>query len=137
MLRRSTSMLLFAAVGVGAYFFLAPAFPKDQSVNVVLGDAAPSIQEVTLRYDPAKGDSDWSRQVTWRFDGSRSRAPRVVHHAPRLPDGDYVIAIEARGAGGVAATEERRVQLRSDSSTSIDVSEATLAAFQPKAEGGR
>jgi len=132
----STSLLLFGAVGVGAYFFLAPSLPKDQSVNVVLGDAAPNVNEVTLRYDSAKGDTDWSRQVTLRFDSSAG-APRVVHHEARLPDGEYVIAIEARGAAGTAATAERRVDLRGGSSTSIDVSEAAMAALRPRAEGPR
>lgn len=134
--RRSTTLLLFGAVAIGAYFLLAPSFPKDQNVNVVLGDAAPQVREVTLRYDPAKGENDWSRQVTLRFD-SQAGAPRVVHHQARLPDGDYVISIEARGAAGMAASTERRVQLRGESSTSVDISEAALAALRPTASEAR
>ena len=110
------SLLLFGALGVGAYFLLAPKFPKDQSVNVVLGEAAPQVTEVTMHYGSDK-DGELARDVSLRFD--KGKAPRVVHHEARLPDGDYTVAIEVRGER--TWTKERRVHLEGGSTTQIDV----------------
>jgi hypothetical protein len=118
MINRAGSLLLFGALGVGAYFVLAPKFPKDQSVNVVLGDAAPSVTEVSMHY-ASDQDAELARDVTLRFD--KGKAPRVVHHEARLPDGDYRVAIEVRSDH--VWTKERRVRLEGGS-TSIDVAEA-------------
>jgi hypothetical protein len=116
-MHRAGAMLLFGAVGVGAYFFLSPRFPKDQSVNVVLGDRAPQITEVTMRYASGK-DADLRRDVSFHFD--KGKAPRVVHHEARLPDGDYVVTIEMRGED--VWTKERRVRLEGGSTTQIEAS---------------
>jgi hypothetical protein len=116
-MQRAGAMLLFGAVGAGAYFFLSPRFPKDQSVNVVLGDRAPSITEVTMRYTSDK-DADLKRDVSFHFD--KGKAPRVVHHEARLPDGDYVVTIEMRGDD--VWTKERRVRLEGGSTTQIEAS---------------
>jgi hypothetical protein len=120
---RSGSLLLFGALGAGAYFLLAPRFPKDQSVNVVLGRAAPEVTDVTLHYGSASNDAV-SREVALHFD--HGKAPRVVHHEARLPDGEYVVAIEVKSDRGVWS-DERRVRL-SGGSTSIDVSDHALEA---------
>jgi len=114
---RSGSLLVLGAVGAAAYFFLAPRFPKDQSVNVVLGDSAPTVTAVELHYASASNE-DLSRDVALHFD--RGKAPRVVHHEARLPDGEYVVAIEVRSDHGTWK-DERRVRLQGGS-TSIDVS---------------
>jgi hypothetical protein len=121
-MQRAGAMLLFGAVGVGAYFFLAPRFPKDQSVNVVLGDRAPQVTEVTMRYASQK-DADLRRDVSFHFD--KGKAPRVVHHEARLPDGDYLVTIEMRGAANGEDdvwTKERRVRLEGGSTTQIEAS---------------
>ncbi len=118
-MRRRASLLVFAILGAALYFFLAPRWPKDQSVNVVLGDGASRVREVTLRYESA-GDDAWSREATFLYD--ENKAPRVVHHAPRLPDGDYVVEIELQSDAG-ATTVSRNVALRGGS-TSIDVADA-------------
>jgi hypothetical protein len=125
--QRSGSLLLFGAVGAGAYFFLAPRFPKDQSVNVVLGDVAPDVTDLALHYAP-ENDPESARDVSLHFD--RGHAPRVVHHEARLVDGDYVVAIEVRGDDGKSWSDERRVAFRSGGSTSIDVSERARAALR-------
>ncbi|HEY1956656.1 MAG TPA: hypothetical protein VGH28_13645 [Polyangiaceae bacterium] len=104
-------------MGAAAYFFLAPRFPKDQSVNFVLGDSARDVTDVTVRYASTASD-DVSRDVAMHFD--RGRAPRVVHHEARLPDGEYLVDIDVRSARG-AWTTERRVKLEGGS-TNIDVS---------------
>ncbi len=125
---RSGSLLLFGAVGVGAYFFLAPRFPKDQSVNVVLGDAAAEVTDLSLHYATSgDGDHDAARDVAMHFE--RGKAPRVVHHEARLADGEYVVSIELRGEGGRAWSDERRIALHAGGSTSIDVSERALSAL--------
>ena len=114
-MQRAGAMLLFGAVGVGAYFFLSPRFPKDQSVNVILGDRAASVTEVTMRYASEK-DADLRRDVALHFD--KGKAPRVVHHEARLPDGDYLVTIEVRGDD--VWTKERRVRLEGGSTTQIE-----------------
>lgn len=112
------SLLLFGALGVGAYFLLAPKFPKDQSVNVVLGDSASQVTEVTMRYSSEK-DTELARDVELHFD--KGKAPRVVHHEARLPDGDYLVAVEVRSDHD-AWTKERRVHLEGGSTTQIEAS---------------
>jgi len=111
------SLLLFGALGVGAYFLLAPKFPKDQSVNVVLGDGAASVTEVRLHYGSDK-EADLARDVSLAFE--KGKAPRVVHHEARLPDGDYVVSVEVHGEH--TFTKERRVHLESGSTTQIEAS---------------
>jgi|SRR5690348_12382079 len=115
---RSGSLMLIGAVGAAAYFLLAPRFPKDQSVNVVLGDASRDVTDVTLHYASGSSD-DVSRDVTLHYD--LGKAPRVVHHEARLPDGDYVVDVEVRTAHG-SWNNERHVKL-AGGSTSIDVAE--------------
>ena len=114
-MQRAGALVLFGALGVGAYFFLSPRFPKDQSVNVVLGDRATSVTEVTMRYASQK-DADLRRDVSFHFD--KGKAPRVVHHEARLPDGDYLVSIEVRGDD--VWTKERRVRLEGGSTTQIE-----------------
>lgn len=120
MMQRAGALVLFGAVGAGAYFLLSPRFPKDQSVNVVLGDRAPSVTELTMRYSSDK-DAELRRDVSFHFD--KGKAPRVVHHEARLPDGDYVVSIEMRGVAGGEGdvwTKERRVHLEGGSTTQIE-----------------
>ncbi len=85
-------------------------------MNVILGDRAPSVTEVTMRYTGGP-DADLRREVSFRFD--KGKAPRVVHHEARLPDGDYVVTIEMRGDGD-AWTKERHIHLASGSTMQIE-----------------
>jgi hypothetical protein len=116
-MQRAGVLMIFGAVGAAAYFILSPRFPKDQSVNVVLGDRAPVVTEVTMRYASDR-DADLRREVSFHYD--KGKAPRVVHHEARLPDGDYVVTIEMRG--DEVLTKERRVRLEGGSTTQIEVS---------------
>ena len=116
---RSGSLLLFGAVGAAAYFLLAPRFPKDQSVNVVLGDSAPDVTDLDVHYASTSSDAI-TRDLSLHFE--RGKAPRVVHHEARLPDGDYLVDVEVKSAHG-AWSEERRVHLQGGSSTSVDAAE--------------
>jgi len=113
--------------GLGVAFALSRQWPREHTVRIVLGDAAKAVEEVRLRYgDPAHasgrgGDDDWQREVIFHY--AIGRAPRVVSHEPRLPDGDYDLELEI----GMRAGQERRtvtshrvVHLDSDSAQ-VDV----------------
>lgn len=115
---RGGLLVLASVVVLAAYFWLNPRLPKDQSVNVVLGDSAPTVTEVAVSY---AHDGDPMREAELRFEPGQ--APRVVHHEPRLPDGDYVVGIRVRSARGIVE-RQRRVTLASTGSTAIDVSGA-------------
>src|SRR5580700_5214845 len=97
---RRMGVLAVAAAALVAYLMLAPEAPRTQTVHFVLGDAAPRVDELRVRYAPDKdhgkspgqstmaapplGDmaEDWTREVAFRFaDGG---APRIVTHEPRL-----------------------------------------------------
>lgn len=112
--------LLLLALGLAGWTFLSPRAPRDQSVDVVLGRRAPDVEDVTVRYS-ASADKDAARQVA--FHWARGAAPAVVHHAPRLPDGDYAVDIELSGAGGLASVR-RNVTLREGTSTQIHAEDA-------------
>ena len=119
MQRRRPILVVILILAISAYFFLTPRLPKDQAVNVVLGDDADRVTDITLRYT-VEGETETAREATFHYD----HAPRVVHHEARLPNGDYVLVVDLRGAG--AAHVERKVTLNGGS-TSIDVSETRLA----------
>jgi hypothetical protein len=103
--------LLAAALALAVLF--AGRLPKDHTVHYVLGDAAPYVEELDARWarqhapassgDPAAGE-DWTREVSFRY--APGRAPRVVTHEPRLPDGDYTVEIE------IVANSERKLVRR-------------------------
>jgi hypothetical protein len=122
-MRRRGPFVLLAVLGVGAYSFLAPKFPKEQAVNVVLGDAAPKVTDLTLRYVPA-GEREPEREATFHF---AQATPRIVHHDAQLRDGDYRVEIELRG-DHARSELSRNVTFRGGS-TSIDVSEAALSGL--------
>ena len=123
-MRRRLAFLVMLAAGAALYFTLAPRWPKDQTLHVVLGDAAPRVTEVALRYH--EGDAppaeDWTREASFRY--ALNSAPRVITHEPRLPDGDYVVEIDLVSPSG-RATVRRRVALQGGTA-SIDVSREVL-----------
>lgn len=95
--RLARMIALSAVLLVGLYF--AREWPKDQTVHYVLGSAAPRVEEVDARWAPGiAATSDWTREASFRYPPGK--APRVVTHEPRLPDGDYTVEI-----GIVAANE--------------------------------
>lgn len=77
---------------------LARGWPKEQTVHYVLGDAAPRVEEVDARWadGKARGDESWMREATFRY--APGRAPRVVTHEPRLPDGEYTVEVKIAAA---------------------------------------
>jgi hypothetical protein len=103
--------------------------PRDQVVHYVLGDSASHVQEVDARWKemaggPLKsGDAldpatdDWTRTASFRY--APGRAPRVVTHEPRLPNGDYMVEIEIVGDGKQSIV--RREVTLTGGVTSIDL----------------
>src|SRR5262245_9664078 len=89
--RRWLLPLLVALVAI-LWLTLGRFLPKDQTVHIVLGDAAPRVTEVHLRYAPASEPETWDRGVEFSF--SPGTAPRVATHTARLADGDYHVEIE-------------------------------------------
>ena len=123
--RRRVVLLIAVATALAVYFVLAPRWPKDQVVHIVLGDAAPRIEEVRVRYADASAPEnaeDWTREASFRY--ALNSAPRVITHEPRLPDGDYVVEIDLVSPSG-RATARRRVALQGGTA-SIDVSREVL-----------
>ncbi len=123
----------FAIVGIGLLLFslFAKKIPHEQTVRIVLGDAAPRVTEVHVRYaeraanaqkgGPGDGaTAEWLRDATFQF--ARGSAPRIVSHLPSLADGDYLVEIDVQTAEK-PATIDRRVTF-SGGTTSLDVSQA-------------
>jgi hypothetical protein len=143
MLRRVPALLVLA-VGLGVFLLFGPKIPRDQAVGIVLGDAAATVREVTVRYrlqapstaaspqnqsDRGELTDEVLREVSFRFP--RGGAPRVVRHEPRLADGDYLLEIELV-TDQSRTTVTRAVGLLGGA-TSVDVSRV-LAALS--ADGG-
>jgi hypothetical protein len=94
--RARIARLVIVVAVAALYFTLAPRWPKDNTVHIVLGPAASQVEEVRVGYAlaPKHGPmaEDWTRGATFRFPGGS--APRIVTHEPRVADGDYVVEIE-------------------------------------------
>jgi hypothetical protein len=120
--RKRVARLLFLAVGLMLALYLARSWPRDQTVHYVLGDAAPRVEEVDARWMAgASGSSeDWTRQATFHY--AAGKAPRIVTHEPRLPDGDYTVEIDIASASE-RSTVRRHVTL-SGGATSIELAGA-------------
>jgi hypothetical protein len=124
--RRRIAFAIAIVAALAVYSTLTSRWPKDQVLHIVLGDAAPRVEEVRVRYaENAKGSGengrsgeDWTREASFRY--ALNSAPRVVTHEPRLPDGDYVLEIDLVSPKGVA-TVRRKIALQGGT-TSIDVS---------------
>ncbi len=114
---------LFAVVALGLYFLFAPRLPKDQTVEVVLGDAASKVTSVRLAYEDP--NHDWASEVEFNF--ASTPAPRVVHHETHMPNGDYKLSIDVTGHNGNTHVE-RTVSL-GGGTTSVDVASVVLAAL--------
>ncbi len=123
--KRALRMLLLAAVlMIGLYF--ARQWPKDQTVHYVLGDAAARVEEVDARWAPGIAASeDWTREASFRY--APGKAPRIVTHEPRLPDGDYTVEIEIVAANEAHEKSEvvvRKHVILGGGATSIQLADA-------------
>jgi hypothetical protein len=119
-LRRFAPLLLVLTL-VAIYFVLGPGIPKDQMLHIVLGDAAARVTEVRVGYvDPEVGEAEPTREATFRW--AEGAAPRIVTHAPRLHDGEYLVIIDTF-ARNEHAIVKRRVRLEG-APVSVDVRES-------------
>ncbi|HEY1697403.1 MAG TPA: hypothetical protein VGG39_34815 [Polyangiaceae bacterium] len=118
--RKRLARMLVLGAALGGAVVLARRWPKEQTVHYVLGSAAPRVEEVDARWAQGMGSDDWMREATFTFDPGK--APRVVTHEPRLPDGDYTVEIEIKGDAGPAIV--RKHVTLSGGSTSIELAEA-------------
>ena len=116
--RRRYAFLLLAFAALAFFALLEPKWPKDQSVRVVLGNLAPLVEELQVRY-AERGSEELVREATFRYP--KGGAPRIVSHEPRLPNGDYLVEIDLGFEHG--HTETRRTVTLGGGSTSIDVSQ--------------
>jgi len=121
-------VLLVAALSAAmAFAALSRRWPKDQTVHYVLGDGAPRVEEVDARWAEGAHGGDWTREASFRYPPGR--APRVVTHEPRLPDGDYTVEIEI-----IAASMHTRVVrhiVLGGGVTSIDLAAAVPPFLDP------
>lgn len=123
--------VLLAAVGV--LVLVTPKVPRPQTLHVDLGRDSAHVGELVIRWAAAeKGGKrgsrsanieDWTGEVTFRYDRG---APRVVEQTARLPDGDYLVEIEASGGGRRSTVMRYDVALASGSTTTIDASSLAL-----------
>ena len=122
--RRRLLPVLFIGVAAAVYFSLAPQWPADQHVRLVLGDLSPHVEEVTLRCakNEASSGDDWLREVTFRY--AKGGAPRIVSYEPRLIGGEYLVELEIHTDDARVVTLERRVKL-TGGTTSIDLPQAS------------
>ncbi|MEO8875090.1 MAG: hypothetical protein ABI461_05840 [Polyangiaceae bacterium] len=124
---------VLVVAAVVAILALVPRLPHEQTLHVDLGDSAPDVEALTIRWtssaalkdaDEKAGKhgetsiEDWTGEVTFRYE--KNKAPRVVQHKARLADGEYVVEIELNAEAGGAVT--RKVVALGGGTTTIDVS---------------
>jgi hypothetical protein len=129
--KRLARWLVLAAVLMVALVF-ARQWPRDQTVHYVLGDSAALVTQLDARWagGAVATDEDWTRVASFRY--APGKAPRIVTHELRLPDGDYTVEIEIHAAEALKdaahAPEEGDVTVRrhvtlSGGATSIQLAE--------------
>lgn len=111
--RASLAFLLF---GAAVALYLGRFSPREQSVRFVLGDGAKDVRVLEVGYETEAGEI--VRDARFAFE--EGRAPRVVSHAPSLPDGDYRLQLHVETREG-RRSAERRVTL-GGGSTQVDLS---------------
>ena len=124
--RKRLLRLLLLGAALFVAMILARQWPKEQTVHYVLGDGATRVEEVDARWAPGATSSaspeDWTREATFRY--APGRAPRIVTHEPKLPDGDYTVEIEIASASATRNIVRRHVTLTGGGSTSIDLADS-------------
>jgi hypothetical protein len=109
--RKRIAQALLLVAGVALVLYLGRDWPKDQELRFMLGDGAPRVVELTVRYAPGSKSEDFTREVSFRYEPEAGRAaPRIVTHTARLADGAYTVEIEL-GTKTDRATVKRNVML--------------------------
>lgn len=91
--RRASRALLLAGVVLVAALVL-PSLPRAQQLVFRLGDDHGQVRRIDATWRRA-GEREPFGGVTLRFSQA---APRSVRHALKVPDGDYVLAIDVEHA---------------------------------------
>lgn len=93
--------VLAAALAFAAYVQMQS--PHPQRLNFVLGAAAHTVKGIELEYIAPGGEG----AITARFAYEQASAPRILAHAPELPDGDYQVRIDVDTREGHRSAERR------------------------------
>ncbi len=100
--RRSALVLLVAGLGLAAWVSFGPAAPKDNTVRFVLGDQAPEVTDLEVRY--LDGD-EVAREASFHF--GLGAAPRLVSHEVRAKVGDYRVEVSATTRKGTKSFDKK------------------------------
>lgn len=98
--RRGAWLLLVGALGLAGYLTYGPSSPRDNTVRFVLGDAAPTVRAVDVRY--LDGD-EVLREAAFQYPGG---APRIVSHEVRAKAGDYRVEVHVGTDKGMKSFEK-------------------------------
>lgn len=113
--RRRLAPLVLLAAGAALTLYLSSRAPREQHVRLAFGSAASAIQALDVAYVDAEGEATRTTRLAFGDAG----APRIVALDPSLPDGEYVLRLDAETpAGRRSAT--RRVKL-GGGTTSVDL----------------
>jgi hypothetical protein len=117
---RSRRLLPFFILAIGAVvaMYFQKTGPRTQHLRLVLGGRAADVHALDLAYVDESGEV--VRQARLPYDRG---APRIVAHEPELVDGDYRLRIDLDTQEGRRSVE-RRVTLRGDGTTSVDLASA-------------
>lgn len=119
-------VVVLALLAVALY--LGRLWPREQTFRFVLGDSAPDVSELTVRYATAAGEEaeDWTNEARFSYAPPAQPAPRVASHIVSLANGDYTVEIDL--TVHVADTNRRNTVRRrvtlSGGTTQIDLSQA-------------
>lgn len=116
--RRRAASIAFLVFGVLVAAYLGTQGPQPQHVRVVLGEAAPDVTSVGLRYVASDGETAREAQFTY----ARGAAPRIVGHELRLANGEYRLNIDLDLRDG--RREVQRQVTLGGGSAQVDVSAA-------------
>lgn len=123
--RRDVARVGFLLVGLAVAAYLGMQGPREQHLNLVLGDRARDVSGVQVQY--VYEDGELAREA--QFVYPPGAAPRIFAHEPHLPDGRYRLKVDID-------TRERRVSVERQvtlggGSTQVDLSSALLRDTQP------
>jgi hypothetical protein len=107
---------VFLAAGLGIALWLGQNGPSEQHVHVILGDTAPKVTGVSLQYISSAGDT----ANETRFTFEPGKAPRIVNHDPKVPNGEYRLKVDVDSPEN-RRTVEKPVTLKGGAAQ-IDVS---------------
>ncbi len=120
--------ILLVGAGAALYAMLAPDWPREQHLRIVLGAEQQHVVGVRVRCarEGKEADGEWAREVGFQY--ARGHAPRIVAYDPSLASGDYLVEVEVETERAAVSTIDRHVHL-GGGTTSIDLSSRTVAAI--------